>query len=91
MFRALRSEFSVFGDWLLASGFLSPFQRAASSQKPEADYSVNPVLQLVYVSSNISSNHFKESPSVILSLLATAGENTAKVPVALAQQISSSL
>jgi hypothetical protein len=47
--------------------------------------------QAGYLRSNIFSNHFNDSPSVILSRLATAGEKTANVPLALAQQTSSSL
>ena len=44
-----------------------------------------------YLRLNICSNHLNDSSSVIFSLLATAGENTANVPVALAQHTSSSL
>jgi hypothetical protein len=39
----------------------------------------------------ICSNHFNDSLSVMLSRLATAGENTANVALALAQQTSSLL
>ncbi len=85
--------------WLLASGLWLLVSGSASSQQPVArglgltllHYSSTPTLHVIYLRSNIFSNHFSDSLSVILSLLATAGENTANVPVALAQQTSSLL
>ena len=87
------------GFWSLASGCWLLVSGSASSQQAVArglgltllHYSSTPTLHVIYLRSNIFSNHFNDSLLVILSLLATAGENTANVPVARAQQTSSLL